>query len=226
MIFRSLVAPSALLTPLLLLSLPLGCGGGDGDGPNGDGDGDGSSGGSATGGGATGGSGTGGGTGGGEPGTSGDATGGSGASTSAVDEMLTDAFNSCVLLDMAMMVKFSEDNFTAALDGRVVDGSLAMDGGDEVLQQESIAGHKVELRWGPGVADGDQVSVSGWVEQSRQSGENRYRCFDGQVRVRVDDRGDVFYVFASDTLYEASADGTCGAATSGEEAYGCLPDDY
>lgn len=199
------------------------CGGDDdstGSDGGGDGDGDLGSGGSSTGGNSSGGS-TGA-----APGSGGSATGGSDQGDSTIPELLSDAEEGCSTREMDVHVDFTDDNFEALLDGRVVDGSLTMESGDEVLAEESIAGDQVHLRWGGGVADGDLVAVSGWLEQNRATEENRYRCFDGEVIVRKDYFGALYYIFASETLYDATVDGTCGAPIAGEIAYGCLPDDY
>lgn len=168
-------------------------------------------------------------TGGSSPGGSspgGSSPGGSGGSDSNIAQLLETAQESCELLDMTVVVKFADEALGARLTGRVVDGSLAVEGEEEVLEQQARLGHVVRLRWADGVADGAQVPVSGWVEQSREPDSSRYRCFDGEVRVRVNDGGDVFYVFAADAVSDATADGTCGAPTAKEEVYGCLPADY
>lgn len=134
------------------------------------------------------------------------------------------ARESCELLDMTVVVKFADEG--ARLTGRVVEGSLSVVGTEEVLEQQARLGHVVRLRWADGVDDGAQVPVSGWVEHNREPDPSRYRCFEGEVQVRVNDRGDVFYIFAADKISEAMADGTCGASTPQEEVYGCLPADY
>ncbi len=202
------------------ISLLLVACGGDGE-TGGNDDGDVTTGGTSSGGAASGGTDGSGGSTGAAPGT-----GGTGAGTSTLDELLTDAEEGCATLDMDVWVRFAEDGYRAHLDGRVVDGSLEMEAGDEVVVQESIAGDIVRLQYTAGVADGDQVAMSGWVEQARQDDPNRYRCFEGQVIVRKDYFGALYFIFASETIYEATADGTCGAPTTDEVAYGCLPVDY
>jgi hypothetical protein len=136
------------------------------------------------------------------------------------------AQESCELLDMTVVVTFADEGLGARLTGRVVDGSLSVDGAEEVLEEQGISGHVVRLRWADGVSDGAQVPVSGWVKQAREPDASRYRCFHGEVLVRFNDRGDLFYVFAADMVSEATADGTCGAPTTEEEVQGCLPSDY
>jgi hypothetical protein len=49
---------------------------------------------------------------------------------------------------------------------------------------------------------------------------------NGEVQVRANDRGEVDYIFAGNSLSEATADGVCGAATTKEEIHGCLPAEY
>jgi hypothetical protein len=137
------------------------------------------------------------------------------------------AKESCELLDMTVVVKFADESIGSRITGRVVDGSVMVEGAEEVLQQESITGHLVQLRWVDGAADGAQVPVKGWVKQIRDPAtDSRYRCFNGEVQVRANDRGDVYYIFAGDSLSEATADGACGAATTKEEIRGCLPAEY
>lgn len=133
----------------------------------------------------------------------------------------------CELLDMTVVVKLAEEMIGTRLTGRVVDGSVMVEGADEVLKQESIVGHLVQLRWVDGAADGAQVPVRGWIKQSRDPETNsKYRCFNGEVQVRANDRGDIYYIFAGNSLFEATSDGACGAATNKETIHGCLPADY
>lgn len=212
----------ALLLPLTL--------GGCGDDGSGEGGSDGGSGGAGVDG-STGGSSGSGETGGasstGGSSTGGSSTGGSGSDADRITELMADAEEECRLREMRVVVQFEEDTFAARLTGRVVDGSLTVSGSEELLEQEARLGHTVRLRWASGVADGDRVPVSGWVMQSRDPEENRYRCFDGEVQVRVDRSGDAFYLFGADVVYEGNPDGTCGARTSADEvALGCLPHDY
>lgn len=157
--------------------------------------------------------------------TAGSSTAGSGGEGSfTLEEFMTRAKESCKLLDMTVVVKFADETIGSRLTGRVVDGSVMVEGADEVLKQESITGHLVQLRWADGAADGAQVPVKGWVKQTKDPDtDSRYRCFDGEVQVRYTEGGDTYYIFASQSLSEAAADGTCGAATSKEVAYGCLP---
>jgi hypothetical protein len=137
------------------------------------------------------------------------------------------AKESCELLEMKVVVKFADEPIGARLTGRVVDGSVMVEGADEVLKQEAILGHLAQLRWADGAADGAQVPVKGWIKQSREPDtDSRYRCFTGEVQVRADDRGEVYYIFAGNSLSEATADGACGAATTKEEIHGCLPAEY
>lgn len=132
-----------------------------------------------------------------------------------------------VRISDSQVLKFADESIGARLTGRVVDGSVMVEGADEVLKQESISGHLVQLRWADGAADGAQVPVKGWIKQIRDPDTNsRYRCFDGEVQVRYTNGGDTHYIFAAKSVSEAAADGTCGAATSKEVVYGCLPARY
>jgi hypothetical protein len=223
-----------------LVSSLLGCGddgGNDGSGGSagatagsagvtsgGAGSGSGGKGGSSTAGSSTGGSSTAGSSTGGSS-TAGSSTGGSGGDGFTLTEFMNRAKESCELLDMTVVVKFADESIGARLTGRVVDGSVMVEGADEVLKQESITGHLVQLRWADGTADGEQVPVKGWLKQIRDpETDSRYRCFDGEVQVRYTNGGDTYYVFAAQSLSEAAADGTCGAATTSKEVvYGCLP---
>jgi hypothetical protein len=141
--------------------------------------------------------------------------------------MINEAREQCELLDMTVVVKFAEDSVGTRLTGRVVEGSVMVEGADEVLKQEARLGHRVELRWADGAADGAQVKVHGLVKHNRDpDSTSRYRCFDGEVLVRYTNGGDTFYIFAAESLSEAAADGTCGAPTTKEVVYGCLPARY
>ncbi len=149
--------------------------------------------------------------------------GGSGGG-SDIAGMINRAREQCELLDMTVVVKFAEDSVGTRLTGRVVEGSVMVEGADEVLKQEARLGHRVELRWADGVADGAQVKARGLVKQKRDpDSSSRYRCFDGEVQVRYTNGGDTYYIFASQSLAEAAPDGSCGAATTKEAVYGCLP---
>jgi hypothetical protein len=152
---------------------------------------------------------------------------GSGSDPERFAKLMADAGSDCRLREMRVRVRFEEEVFAARLTRRVIDGVSSVSGTEELLERHARLGHVVQLRWAAGAADGAQVPVSAWVKQDRQSDEPRYRCFDGEVKVRENRAGDAYYVFAADVVYEGHEDGSCGARTSADEAVlGCLPDEY
>ncbi|MCH2109271.1 MAG: hypothetical protein MK135_08075, partial [Polyangiaceae bacterium] len=118
-----------------------------------------------------------------------------------------------------------------ALTGRVVSGSLVEENGQEALQQTARLGYELELNWEAGAKDGDRVPVSGWVMAPVTNGQNpeEYRCFSGELQVRITRNGRLYYLFAGNQVSEGFADGSCGEPIPIEDnewVGGCLPDEY
>ena len=116
------------------------------------------------------------------------------------------------------------------LTGRVVSGSLVEEDGQEALQQTARLGYELELNWEAGAKDGDRVPVSGWVySPAYKTLPDVYRCFSGELQMRITRNGRLYYLFAGNQVSEGFADGSCGEPIPIEDnefVAGCLPDEY
>ncbi len=132
-------------------------------------------------------------------------------------------------LPTQMQVDISKSS-SERLTGRVVSGSLVEENGQEALQQTARLGYELELNWEAGAEDGDRVPVSGWVfAPAYKEIPEVYRCFSGELQMRITRNGRLYYLFAGNQVSEGFADGSCGEPIPIEDdewVGGCLPDEY
>lgn len=218
--YRSLACIASLCV------LTVACGDGTDGAPSGDGGTD-SGGGSGAG---TSGGGSGSGTGSDGGSTSGGGTGaggsGGGDTNGDLDELFVDALEECTHRALGARVQYADRDLANLLESSLTSSTTTTAGSDETIEVETILGHTMRLTWPASAQPGDHVAVSGFFHDE-DGAESRNRCFEGELDVRVDVGLDgLYFVFASTTLFEATADGTCGAPTTDEVTLGCLSEDF
>lgn len=154
------------------------------------------------------------------------AGGSGGGSNGDLDELFADAFEECTHRALGARVQYADRDFANLLESTLTSSMTTTVGADETIEVETFLGHTMRLTWPASAQPGDRVAVSGFFHDE-DGADSRDRCFEGEIDVRMDVGLDgLYFVFASRTLFEATPDGSCGAATTDEVTLGCLSEDF